>query len=92
MNFEIVTIELDQCFPAESFRDGTRFVEGCLRLLIGHFQEKQIGQLLHIIAVGKTVIPQDVAIIPKLLNQLLWITHFEILFCGSKVLDDSGRT
>ena len=39
-------------------------------LLVRQFQEQQKRQLLNIIAVGQAVIPQDVAVIPKLLNKL----------------------
>src|SRR5208282_3439891 len=41
-----------------------------LRLLVRHFQEQQKRQLLHVVTIRKAVIPQDIAIIPELLNEL----------------------
>src|ERR1700678_918175 len=45
------------------------------RLLIRHFQEQQKRQLLHVIGIRQTVIPEDGTVIPELLNQLLRIAH-----------------
>src|SRR5690606_6176361 len=33
-------------------------------IFIGHFQEQQVGELLHIIAIAHAVIPQDMAEVP----------------------------
>ena len=33
-----------------------------------HLQEKQIGELLRVIAIGETIAAQDVAVVPKFLN------------------------
>jgi hypothetical protein len=33
-------------------------------LLIGHFQEQQVGELLDVIAVADAVITQNVALVP----------------------------
>ena len=76
VNFEIVAIQLDQRFPTESFRNGTWLVERRLRLLIRHFQEQQIGQLLHVVAIRQAIIPEDVAVVPKFLNELLGMRHY----------------
>jgi len=35
----------------------------------GHLEEEQEGQLLQVIAIGETVIPEDVAVVPKLLDE-----------------------
>jgi hypothetical protein len=75
MRFEIVAVKFDECVPTEAFRDGTRFVEGRFGLLIGHFEEEQIRQLFHVIAVGETVVAEDVAVVPKLLDKLLRVAH-----------------
>ncbi len=54
---------------------GDGLLNGGFDLLVRHFQEQQKRQLLNVIAVGQAVIPQDVAVVPKLLNELLWIAH-----------------
>ena len=33
-----------------------------------HFEEKEIGDLFHMIAVAHPVIPQDITVIPEVLN------------------------
>jgi hypothetical protein len=49
---------------------GGGLVEGRPPLLVGHLEEEQIRQLLQVIAVGQPVVPQDVAVVPELLNEL----------------------
>lgn len=95
MRFEIVAVEFDQSIPTESFRDRAWFVEWWTALLIGHFEEEEIGQLFDIIAVGETVILENIAVIPKLLDELLRIAHSAVSFrCiisepGSPIVIDS---
>ena len=36
--------------------------------LMGHFEEKQIGKLLYIVAIGHAVVTQDVAVVPETLD------------------------
>jgi hypothetical protein len=38
---------------------------------VGHLKEEQVGELLDVVAVGQAVVPEDVAVIPELLNDLL---------------------
>ncbi len=40
------------------------------RLLVGHLEEEQIGELLDVVAVGEPVVAQHVAVFPELLNDL----------------------
>ena len=50
---------------------GDGLVERRLRLLVRHLQEQQERQLLDVVAVGQAVVPQDVAVVPELLDELL---------------------
>src|SRR5208283_2399101 len=50
------------------FRDDRWPVEGRLRLLIGHLQEKQIRELLDVVAIAEAVVAQNVAVVPEFLN------------------------
>ncbi len=69
VNFELVAIQLQQARPTETFWDrGRRSAQA--RLLVRHFQEQKKRQLLDVIAVGKTIIPKNVAVVPELLDQL----------------------
>ena len=70
MNLELVAIQLQQRWPIETLGMGDGLLNGGLRLLIRHFQEQQKRQLLDVIAVGQAVIPQDVAVVPELLDEL----------------------
>jgi len=47
-------------------------------LLVGHFEEEQISELLHIIAIRKAIVAQDVAIVPEFLDELLGVGHMKI--------------
>ena len=61
-----------------------RLAERRSALFVRHFQKKQIRQLLDVIAIRQPVIPQDVAAVPELLDNLMR-THFTGT-SGSKVL------
>ena len=42
---------------------------GALRhALVGHLEEEQEGELLHVVAVRKTVVAEQIAVIPEFLN------------------------
>ena len=60
---------------------GDGLLNGGFDLLVRHFQEQQKRQLLNVIAVGKAVIPQDVAVIPKFLKPMRRVcsSHFALL-------------
>jgi hypothetical protein len=45
-------------------------------LLVRHVEEQQKRQLLDIITVGQPVIAENVAVVPKFLDELLGIAHF----------------
>ena len=54
---------------------GDGLLNGGLRLLVRHLQEQQKRQLLDVVAVGQAVIPQDVAVVPELLDELAGDCH-----------------
>jgi len=49
---------------------GRRRVERRLGLLVCHFQEQQKRELLDIVAIREAIVPKDVAVIPKLSDEL----------------------
>ena len=71
MSFQLVALQLQQRISTEHFGNGRRLIERRLRLLVRHFQEEQKRELLDVVAVRQTVIPQDVAVVPKFLDELL---------------------
>ena len=39
------------------------------------FRKSKYGELLHVVAVGEAVVPEDVAVVPELLDDLLRVSH-----------------
>ena len=39
-------------------------------MLVGHLEEKKVGELLDVVAVAHAVVAEDVAVVPKLLDEL----------------------
>ena len=67
MRFEIVAIQTLQTRPVVFFGNGALPAEhGCVFRV--HFQEQQVGELLDVVAIGHAVVAQDVAVVPKALN------------------------
>ena len=50
-------------------------LNGGSRLLVRHLQEEQEGQLLDVVLVGQAVVPQDVAVVPELLDDGRAVAH-----------------
>ncbi len=69
VGLQIIPVEPDQGFPVESGWDRRGLVEGRLRLLIRHLEKEEEGQLLDIVPIGEAVIPEDVAVVPELLDK-----------------------
>jgi len=61
--------------PVEASRNGWRFVERRLALLIRHLEEKEKRQLLDVVAVRQPVIAQNVAVVPEFLDELVRLIH-----------------
>ena len=71
MRLQLSAVALQQTLPIEIFRNRRRLIEWCSALLVRHLEEKQEGQLLDVIPVRQPVVPQDVAVIPEFLNELM---------------------
>jgi hypothetical protein len=67
LGLQLVTLSAQQALPVEVGGDDARLAQQPAVLVI-HFEEEQVGELLDIVTVGDTVIAQDVAVIPKALN------------------------
>ena len=80
MRFQIVTVQFDQGFPRKAFGNGRDAIEGRFALLIRHFEEEQKGQLLDIITIRQAVIPEDVAVVPEFLDDLLRVVGHVYLY------------
>ena len=66
--FEGNPLVFKEARPIVLFRDNRRLIQRRLRALVRHLEEKQVGELLDVASVKKTVIAQDVALVPQLLN------------------------
>ena len=91
MNFQLVAILGQQRRPILALGNGRRLVKGRTRLLIRHFEEQQKRQLLHIIAVGQTIVEENVALVPKLLDEGVGIAHERQRIKTSTPRDASSR-
>ncbi len=69
MMFERDAIQFHQARPVVSLGDDGWMIVGRLRALVRHFEEQQKSELLYVIAVRKTVIAQDVAVVPKFVDE-----------------------
>src|SRR5258708_18985373 len=92
MNFEFVTVTLQQRRPVEPLWDDRRTGERGLGLLVRHLQEQQIGELLEVVAVRKPVVTEDVAVAPQPLHQTVRRDHARTLRrFGAAVSTSSAR-
>ena len=76
MRLQLVSVAAEQAFPIVALWNARRLVIGWLRALVGHLEEEQVGQLLHVVAIGHAIIAQQVTVIPQALdNRLRCRTH-----------------
>lgn len=75
---EGIAIEFGELRPVPLLGDGGGFFEEVGALLI-HFEEEEIGDLLDVIAVGDSLIAQDMRVVPDFCHQLL-VAHFAPFF------------
>ena len=52
------------------------------RLLVGHLEEQQVGELLDVVAVGHAVVAQDVAVVPEPLDDVADWRSWWLTRCG----------
>ena len=69
VDLQIVTVTAQERLPVEVRGYERGAIERSLGLLVGHFQEQQVSQLLDVVAVGQPVVAKNVAVVPELLNQ-----------------------
>ena len=74
MRLQLVAVLRQQARPVVALGHARRLAAQ-LRLLLRHLQEQQERQLLDVIAVRQPVVPQDVAVVPELLDELLGSGH-----------------
>ena len=65
---QIVTVPLKQTRPTVLVGNLARLVVRRLRPLVCHFEEEQVRQLLDVVTVAHSVIAEDVAVVPELLD------------------------
>ena len=69
VSLQLDTVTLDEGLPAQAVGHYGGPIERCLRLFVGHLQEQQVGELLHIVAIAHAVVAQYAAIVPEFLNE-----------------------
>ena len=94
MRFQFVAVLGQQARPILALGHGRRLVERRLRLLVRHLQEQQKRQLLDVIAVGQTVIAEDVAVVPEFLDEGCWVCscwdcqcHLGTFICADTLIE-----
>ena len=72
VGLQLVAVPRHQAGPTVAFGDRWRLIvrqQGVGRAapLVHHLEEDEVGELLQVVAVGQTGVPQDVAVVPQLL-------------------------
>ena len=75
VDLQLVAVAREQARPVEPVGDERGPVERRLRLLVGHLQEEQVGELLEVVAVREPVVAQDVAVVPEPLDEAVLRAH-----------------
>jgi len=70
MSFERQAVQFDEAGSVVVFGDGGLVFVGRAGALVVHFEEKKIGELLDVIAVGDSVVAEEVAIVPDFVDQV----------------------
>jgi hypothetical protein len=70
MSFERDAIEFDEAGPVVVRGDGGLAVVGRAGALVVHFEEEEISELLDIVAVGDSVIAEEVAVVPDFVDEI----------------------
>jgi len=66
---QLVTVAGQERGPGVGRRHDAGLVVGCCGALVGHLEEQQIGELLHVVAIAHAVVAQHVAVVPELLDE-----------------------
>jgi len=67
MRFQFIAGAVAQACPVAIGGDGAGLAQ-FVNVFGVHFEEQQVSELLHIVAVGHAVVPQDVAVVPDTLD------------------------
>ncbi len=70
---EVVAVLFEEAGPTVLVGYAAGLRVGRIRPLVGHFQEEQIGQLFDVVAIAHPVVAQDVAVVPKFLDDLIYV-------------------
>ena len=68
MDFKRIALDIQQAGPVVALGDGRGLVERRARLLIGHLEKEQKRQLFDVVAIGESIIAEDVAVVPEFLD------------------------
>jgi hypothetical protein len=68
MSFERQAVQFDEAGSVVVFGDGGLVFVGRAGALVVHFEEEKIGELLDIIAVGDSVVAEQVAVVPDFVD------------------------
>ena len=68
LDLQAVAVQAHKRRPVQALGNDRGSAERRLRLLVRHLQEQQERELLDVVLIGQAVVPQDVAIVPELLN------------------------
>jgi hypothetical protein len=66
MPFERQAVHFNEAGPVVVFGDGGLSVVGRTGPLVVHFEEEKISELFDVVAVGNTVIAEEVAVVSRL--------------------------
>ena len=68
VRLQFVAVLIREAGPVQPLGDGRGLGVGRQGLLVGHLQEKEVGELLHIVAVAHAVVSEDIAVVPEPLD------------------------
>jgi len=71
VRLQLIAVQAHKTLPIDALGNWRELVERRPTLLIRHLQEQEKRQLLDVVTIGQPVIPQDVAVIPEFLNELV---------------------
>jgi hypothetical protein len=91
MSFERQAVQFDEAGPVVMLGDGGLAAVWRTGPLVVHFQEKKIGELLDIVAIGDPVIAEQVAVVPDFVDQIGSGGSHQA-FSGGVVTVSSGNT
>jgi len=71
VRLQLIAIQAHETLPIDVLGNRRRLVKRRPALLICHFEKEQERQLLDVVSVRQSVIPENVAVVPEFLNKLM---------------------